>query len=971
MSIEMNNPWWLLLVPLVIAGLIISQRYFRMQNKGRKIKYLVMRGVIASLLILTLCGLSFKITTKKVTTLFLVDMSDSNEQNLEDIEDYIHDAIEDMPKKNQAGVVVFGDDVLVDQFVTDKKIFSELTSTPVTTATNLEKAVSAALTIFPEDTAKRLVLITDGLENAGSVEKMAGTVTSQDVDVKVIKLEQNMGEEVYVSNLELPEYVHVGDAFNVKVTIQSNVSTQALVSLYSGRTLKGQSTVNLTAGQNQFVFQDIGESNGTQDYHVMVEPVNDTMSMNNEYCAFTQVEAEPKVLLVEGSPDEGVALASIFDSCGVKYDRITPTGVPEEMSALVQYKAVVLVNVHARDLRQGFLDNLESYVRDYAGGLICTGGDNSYAMGGYQDTALESVLPVNMFLEGEQEVPTMAIAMVIDHSGSMTTPADGGSAATCLDLAKEAAIEGVKTLRDEDEIGVLVFDDTYDWAVPMQPASNREGINNGIATIDFGGGTSIYPALDEAATKLQQSDAQIKHIILLTDGQDYYDEYNDVINKINDSGITLSSVAVGPDSDQVLLQGLASQCGGRFYYTDINSGIPKIFAQEIILSGKSYLVNREFTPVITSNSELIDGLMNDGVPTLLGYIGSSPKPQATVVLKSDEGDPILTTWQYGLGRTVAWNTDANNEWTGNWANWENYVQLWDNMINYVVSNTDIGGDTLEVKQEGSSAVISYTTDTYDQNTTVKAVCSDAEGNTQEITLDPVAPGQYEASMAMEDLGIYTISLQNRKGEEVQKSMITAAAMQYSPEYRFDLVTDGLDAFVSQVNGQYITYEDNVFAGTLEMVRSRTNLAIPLMIAALVLFMLDILARRMNIDYLAWFAGLFRRKKSQATAQGGRTTGHSKMSASKATESKAAELKAGVSKGKQRKAREDDVKVQAQEKPAQQEIENDWVAANEKRKKKEAARKAKTQKSPKKKKQEEVEQGLDMEELLRKKEDRQW
>lgn len=980
MSIEMSNPWWLLLIPVVVAGLVFSGRFFRMQNKGKKIKYLVMRGLIAALLVLTLCGLSFKITTKKVTTIFLLDVSDSNEKNLEDMEAFVRESIDGMPKKNQVGVVVFGDDVLVDQFVTDKKIFAEVTSAPVTTATNLEKAVSSALTIFPEDTAKRLVLITDGLENAGSIEKMAGTVGSQDVDVKVIKLEQNMGEEVYVSNLELPDFVHVGDAFNVKVTIESNVATQAVVSLYSGRTLKGQSTVNLTTGQNQFVFQDVGESNGTQDYRVMVEPVNDTMSMNNEYCAFTQVESEPKVLLVEGTPEEGAQLAAIFDACGVKYDRITPTGVPEEMSALVQYKAVVMVNVHSRDLREGFLNNLESYVRDYAGGLICTGGDNSYAMGGYQETSLETVLPVNMFLEGENQVPNMAIVMVIDHSGSMTTPADGSSDATCLDLAKEAAIEGVKTLRDEDEVGVLVFDDTFDWAVPLQPASNREGVNNGIATIDFGGGTSIYPALDEAATKLQQSDAQVKHIILLTDGQDYYDEYNDVINKINDSGITLSSVAVGADSDQALLQSLATQCGGRFYYTDVNSGIPKIFAQEIILSGKSYLINREFTPVITSNSELIDGLMDDGVPTLLGYIGSSAKPQATVVLQSDEGDPILTTWQYGLGRTIAWNTDASNEWTGNWANWENYVQLWDNMVNYVVSNTEIGGDSVEIVQEGSSAVISYTTDTYDQNTVVKAICTDAEGNTQELVLDPIAPGSYETHMPMDDLGIYTISLQNTKGDEVQKSMITAAAMQYSPEYRFDLVADGLDSFVAQTNGQYITYEDEVFVGDLETVRARTNLAIPLMIAALLLFMLDILARRMNIDYLEWIGGLFRgKKRKKATQAANATSVQSETDTRVEEKTRKKSMQGGTGSRKQKatagKTGTNDVGTESgsdkRESDSNTVIENDWVAANEKRKKREAAKKARAEKAAKKKQPQQAEQGLDMEELLRKKEDRQW
>lgn len=954
MSLEISNPWWLLLIPVVVAGLIVSAKYFRTQNKGKKIKYIVMRGIIMLLLILTLCGLSIKMTSRQITTLFLVDMSDSNERNLEDVEAYIRTQIEDMPKKNRVGVVVFGDDVLVDQFITDKKIFTELTSAPVSTATNLEKAVSTALSIFPDDSAKRLVIITDGLENAGSIEKMAGPTLASDVGVKVVKLTQSVGEEVYVSDVELPDYVHEGDTFNVKVTIESNVETQAVVSLYSGRTLKGQSTVNLTSGTNQFVFQDTGEQNGTQDYRVMVEPVSDTVSMNNEYCAFTQVESEPKILVIEGTPGEGARMAEILEACGVDYNVVTPSGAPTEMSELIQYKAIITVNVNVYDLRAGFMDNLEGYVKDYAGGLICTGGDNSFAMGAYQDTAFEEVLPVEMHLEGEREVPTMAVVMVIDHSGSMTTSADGSSNATCLDLAKQAAIAGAETMRPQDKIGVLAFDDAYEWAVPVQDASDQVAISNGIARIAYGGGTSIYPALNVAADELNRTDAQIKHIILLTDGQDYYDQYSDVINKINNGGITLSTVAVGADSDQGLLQSLATQCDGRFYYTDVSTGLPKIFEQEIILSGKSYIVNEEFVPVITSNSEIIEGLMTDGVPTLLGYIGSTAKDQATVILQSEKGDPILSAWQYGLGRTIAWNTDAKNEWTANWAGWDNYVQLWDNMINYVVSNTSVNGDSLEVVQEGKTAVISYTTDDYNQNTSVKAICTDVDGNVQEIMLDPVAPGQYQATMDMENMGVYTISLQNYQGERVQSSMITAAAMQYSPEYRFDLVSDGLDSYVSQVNGSYITYEDSIFEERMESVRSRANLALPFMLAALILLMLDIAARRLNVDYFEWMTAR-KRKAAAAHATNGEANHQTGRKAVK---------KAGKKVAKQEIKQE--IK---QEVVPNSGGETDKLTSDAGSKKK--ADKQTKQRGKQRKQEAPDEQGLNMEELLKKKEERQW
>jgi hypothetical protein len=351
-----------------------------------------------------------------------------------------------------------------------------------------------------------------------------------------------------------------------------------------------------------------------------------------------------------------------------------------------------------------------------------------------------------------------------------------------------------------------------------------------------------------------------------------------------------------------------------------------------------------------------------------------------VILQSEEGDPILSAWQYGLGRTIAWNTDATNQWTANWASWDNYVQLWDNMINYVVSNTNVDGDSLEVVQEGNSAVITYTTDEYDQNTSVKAICTDTEGNTQEITLDPVAPGEYQASMSMEELGIYTISLQNYNGEEIQRSMITAAAMQYSPEYRFDLVSDGLDSFVAQVNGQYITYLDSVFDENMESVRARANLAIPLLLAALILFMLDVIARRMNLDYLEWIMVGIQRVR-------GRPRRETKQNSKSAKKAKEQDVK-GHTQAKETVMQENDRTVAQKAEKAQQTVRKEQQTESAEQKVQQTVQKEqqteraqqkivqkkqkeKLKKKEKKNQSAETEQALDMEELLKKKEERKW
>ncbi len=247
------------------------------------------------------------------------------------------------------------------------------------------------------------------------------------------------------------------------------------------------------------------------------------------------------------------------------------------------------------------------------------------------------------------------MTMVIDQSGSMCSPAEDNSQVTGLTLAKQAAVSGVKELRETDDVGVLAFDDKYNWVVKLQQASDTGGIQDKIETIGYGGGgTSIYPALQEAYRATLESDAVIKHIILLTDGQDEFHDYDDLIAQINDAGITVSTVAVGTGADKKTLQSIASACGGRFYYTDVNTSIPRIFAQEVYLSTNTYLVNEEFYPEITSSNPMLDGVLDSGIPMLYGYVATSPKQTSDVILESAKGDPILSVWQYGLGKTLAW-----------------------------------------------------------------------------------------------------------------------------------------------------------------------------------------------------------------------------------------------------------------------------------------------------------------------------
>lgn len=853
MYLEFARPWALILLPAAAGFIIWLAKYMRSRSLSRRIGMTAVRCLVLALTVFALSGVSIHKDTDVTTTVFLVDLSDSTNSVQGQEGEFVRQAIADMGQKDQAGIVVFGSDARIEQFVSDKKVFSSFQSQVRAGGTNLEQAVQTALALFPEGSARRLVLLTDGAENEGSISNTAGAFAGSGVEFKVMAYDSSVEDEVYISDVTLPDTIRQGDTFQVQVEIYATESGNATVTLYSGRTLKGQRDVVLQKGYNQLLFSDEGVEGGLKSYRVTVEAEKDTVSANNTYSAFTTVEARAKLLLVEGQSGLGEPFTHILDACNYDYDVVTPSGVPAQIADMNQYRSIVLLDVYADDLREGFMDTLETYVKDYAGGLVAIGGENSFALGNYKNTPLETVLPVSMDLEGEKEIPKLAMAMVIDHSGSMSSPSTERGGATCMDVAKQAAVNALDSLREIDEVGVLAFDDTYTWSVPMQEATDTNEIVSRISGIQANGGTSIYPALSEAVSKLKNSDAKLKHIVLLTDGQDGFHGYDDVLQEMRDCGITLSTVAVGTGADSRTLEWLADEGGGRYYYSDAGTSLPRIFAQEVYLSSESYLINEEFVPTIVNSHEILEGIFDEGSPSLLGYIAATPKSSATVLLESDRQDPILTVWQYGLGRSVAWNSDGTNQWTGNFAGWDNYAALWRNIIDWTISTSDLGSDMLNVTQEGSSIIMDYKTEDFTTETGIGAVLTDENGNRRDVTMRAVAPGEYRAQVDVDETGVYSINVRKQNGEEVVKNVNTAAAMQYSQEYRFAEVSNSLDRFVAQTGGRMITKPEEVFDTDLEGAVSKTDLTQILLILAVLLFVLDIVMRRLSIDWLA-FAG---------------------------------------------------------------------------------------------------------------------
>src|SRR5258708_511573 len=250
----------------------------------------------------------------------------------------------------------------------------------------------------------------------------------------------------------------------------------------------------------------------------------------------------------------------------------------------------------------------------------------------------------------------MALLLVIDISKSMDRSVDG---VTSIAMAKQAAIMSEQSLRDDDQIGVLIFNHRFSWLQPIGRLSDigRPALENEIASLTPSGGTEIFAALNEGATAMRAVTADLRHIVLFTDGNSRDANYDALTAQLNSDRIGLSTVGLGPEADTKLLARLAKDGKGRFYYSDRPSELPRILATEVAIAKRSAVVEGSIQPQLAAPSPILRGIAPDELPAVGGYIATTARPTAQVILQSDDRKPLLAQWRLGLGRSAAWTSD--------------------------------------------------------------------------------------------------------------------------------------------------------------------------------------------------------------------------------------------------------------------------------------------------------------------------
>jgi Mg-chelatase subunit ChlD len=839
----------------------------RGHGRSREIASLILRNLIILCLVCSLAGLTWVQPGDNLAVVFLLDRSDSMSESEQLLAvDYLRQSIESMQPNDQAALIVFGADALVERSMSSIPQLNPILSIPATYQTDLEEAIHLAMAIFPADAALRLVILSDGIETTGDVARAARLAAAAGIEIVANNpFQVSPGTEALLSQAEVPSVLSEGERFFMDITIQSSTPMPAVIQVSSHGVLLSQGQVELRRGEQIFSLPLLAGSPGFTDFQVLLIPDQDTYYQNNALSTFSEVTGSPHVLVVappigesmgyaaETRPDESSYLILALQSANYSVETVNPTRLSIELSDLARYASVVLVDVPARQLTLRQMETLESYVRDLGGGLVTVGGPTSYGVGGYFHTPLAEMLPVDIQIHDQQRRPSLAIVFIIDHSGSMSETYGG---VTKLELAQEAAMRSVELLFPTDRVGVIAFDETASWVVPLIDLAEPQQITDAIGTLRIGGGTDILAGLQAMAAALPDDPALVKHAILLTDGGADPTGIPELVSRMyQDYGITLSTIGVGRDAAPYLAD-LAVLGGGRYIYTADPSTVPVILTEETVLATRAYIVEETTYPQLQTWSPILEGIA--AVPPLAGYIGTSSRNTARTILVSPQGDPILASWQYGLGRVVSFTSDATSRWAPAWVTWDGFSGFWTQAVEYTISQQLVSPLQIQVNQTGEYSTLTVEAMETSRSTNgilrrflndyyLQANLVSPSGEGSLLNLEQIAPGQYQAIFQPAEKGVYLIQVTGQPPDPQSPTLSTRTGwvLDYSPEYNTLNVDAEVLVRLAATSGGRIAPDDpaDIFEHNLPSPHIQEPIWPWLLISAAFLLPVDIAVRR--------------------------------------------------------------------------------------------------------------------------------
>ncbi len=850
-----------LAIPLVLHALWMGRR-LKSLAPARRWTAITLRSLVLLLILAALSGARIAKESKDLSVFFLLDASDSVPAAQKSYANaYIKKTLLEMGKDDRAGVVVFGETSAVERAPTRDSEFENIQSVVSAKGTNIADAIQLAMACFVGESQKRIVLLSDGNQNAGDAEAAAQTVKASRVALDVLPLKYENRNDVILDKVMVENRVSLDQPFDLKIIATARESGNAKLSLHQDGKLIGNFDVKLEADKkNSFVIPTQVRDSGFHTFEAQLHADGDLIPDNNRGFAFTYGEGEPHVLLVDGDASPSRALPSVLTGEKLQVEVVDATGLPSNLRDLENYDAVIFNNVPAGDVSETQMKLIETAVHDLGLGFIMIGGENSFGPGGYNDSPIERILPVEMEMKNDKILPQGALVPIIH-----TVEIPQGEF-----WAEKIVQAALDVLSPRDLMGVLYYswNGGETWLYKLQEVGNKTKMRNMLNGIQPGDMPSFDSTLQMAYDALVPCGASVKHIVVISDG-DPQTPNQALAMKIKAAKITISTVCIAPHSprDSATLQSLAKWGGGNFYEPTQFDKLPQIFVKEAATVRKSLIFEEPFTPVVKSSSPLLPGI-GDSYPILRGNVGSSAKSLADVPLTNEKDDPLLAHWQHGVGKTVAFTSDAKERWASKWLDWQSFSKFWSQTVRWSLRSPYNKNYQIETVVDGSRGKIII--DAVDSKgefrnfVDIKGRVVAPSLEAQDVTFRQVSAGRYEADFNAQEPGTYMFSAQAGSESGDEKDLVTGGtALSYSPEFQSHRSNEQLLYRLTDISGGRVLDENSpVFLHNLISSAEPRDLWPILLTIAMILFLFDVFTRRVLIGWseiaggVAWvFSGV--------------------------------------------------------------------------------------------------------------------
>lgn len=558
-------------------------------------------------------------------------------------------------------------------------------------STSLEAALSSAIFSRPENHVARIALLTDGNENEGSSARSTLELQRLGIPVDTFPIGERNAADFQLSAVSVPHHAYAGEQIPIDVTVRAPSAADAHIDLSAEGKSLGSSPVKLQAGENIVRIHARINFSGAA-----VISGNVVASGLGELPFREGIDLEKaKVLYLSQDPaGSDTNLLSAFNEANFEVARDLAVSGKD----LNRFQLVVLNNLDLNAFPEATKNQLASYVKN-GGGLLLIGGERQLYKEDDKMDALDRALPAQLAPPKSPE--GTCVALIIDKSSSM----EGRK----IELARLSAIGVVDHLRPVDTIGVLIFDNSFQWAVPVRRAEDKTLIKRLISGITPDGGTQIAPALAEAYRRVVTSKATFKHIVLLTDGISEEGDSLDLAREAVNHGITISTVGLGQDVNRTYLEKVAVTSGGKSYFLNDPAGLEQILLKDVKDYSGSTAVEKSLVPLVTHQAEILNGTNIAAAPPLKGYARFKAKTVADTVLQIDaeRKDPLYVRWQYGLGRAGVFTSDAKSRWAEQWISWPGFDAFWINVSRDLLSHSNRNQAGIRFDRSSNELVVSY------------------------------------------------------------------------------------------------------------------------------------------------------------------------------------------------------------------------------------------------------------------------